>query len=52
MTSSALGAGTSTSENFSKISIAPMSRPRRLDSLAIAPTRSLGRTRAARPSET
>ena len=43
-TSSAACSGTSTSESRSGISIAPMSRPVRLDSPAIAPTRSCGRT--------
>ena len=42
ITASAAAAGTSTGENRSAISIAPMSRPLRSDSLAIAPTRSPG----------
>ena len=43
MTSSTASSGTSTSENRSAISMAPMSRPLRPVSLAMAPTRSLGR---------
>lgn len=49
MTRSALSLATSTSENLSPISIAPMSRISRWASLAMAPTRSPGRTPALRP---
>ena len=50
MTSSVADSGTSTNENRSAISMAPMSRESRPASLAIAPTRSPGRTPAFRPS--
>src|ERR1700760_4277852 len=47
-TSSAADSGTSTREKRSAISIAPISRPERFDSPAIAATRSCGRTPAER----
>ena len=50
MMPSADASGTSTSEKRSAISIAPMSRPLRLDSPAIAPTMSCGRIPEARPA--
>ena len=49
MTSSTASVGTSTVENLCVISMAPMSRPDRLVSPAIAPTRSCGRIFAAWP---
>ena len=52
MTSSATSPGTSTSEKPSAISIAPISLESMPASLAIAPTRSPGRTPALRPNDT
>ena len=52
MTSVSADFGISTVENLCVISMAPISRPVTLDSLAIAPTRSCGRILAACPSET
>ena len=52
ITSSAAPSGTSTNENRSWISIDPTSRPDRLDSPVMAPTRSCGRIPAARPMPT
>ena len=49
ITSSAAAAGTSTTEYLKVISMAPICRPDRLVSLAIAPTRSCGRTLAEWP---
>src|ERR1019366_8540724 len=50
MTDSAIFSGTSTSENRSAIWIEPTSRGLTLASLTMAPTRSPGRTPAARPA--
>ena len=52
MTSSAASAGTSTIEKRSAIRMAPMSLPPRRVSLAMAPTRSAGRTPELRPMPT
>src|ERR1035441_5344690 len=52
MTDSAIFSGTSTSENRSAIWIEPTSRGLTLASLTMAPTRSPGRTPAARPAPT
>ena len=49
ITASAAASGTSTVEKRSAMSIGPMSRPLRSDSLAMAPTRSPGRMRSLRP---
>ncbi len=52
MTDSAIFSGTSTSENRSAIWIEPTSRGLTFASLTMAPTRSPGRTPAARPAPT
>ena len=52
MTSSTAALGTPTVEKLSVMLIGPISRPLRWVSLAMAPTRSLGRTPSARPSPT
>jgi hypothetical protein len=52
ITWSTTSSGSSTSENVSAISMAPMPRASIPDSFAIAPTRSAGRMFAFRPAPT